>query len=156
MLQFFVVVVVVVPQKPKNSRHIERHGILFRIPKKLLYVMVLADIFLKYCIKKQTIICKHEVNRQRRKFPHRRRKKIFVLDASSSLRTMNSKSGRIIFYCLLPSQTPRMQMLLLLFSKTRSVSAFPWSGENPQHGCSLLNLLWTVSNDVEMLLCSFS
>lgn len=72
---FFVVVVVVVPQKPKNSRHIERHGILFRIPKKLLYVMVLADIFLKYCIKKQTIICKHEVNRQRRKFPHRRRKK---------------------------------------------------------------------------------
>lgn len=74
MLQFFVVVVVV-PQKPKNSRHIERHGILFRIPKKLLYVMVLADIFLKYCIKKQTIICKHEVNRQRRKFPHRRKKK---------------------------------------------------------------------------------
>lgn len=31
----FVVVVVVVPQKPKNSRHIKRHGILFRIPKKI-------------------------------------------------------------------------------------------------------------------------
>lgn len=25
--------------------------------------MVLADIFQKYCIKKQTVICKHEVNK---------------------------------------------------------------------------------------------